>query len=264
MEALKLDRNLWAADFNLGCLRLEQTNFSGAVDYLNTYTASHPKDVNGFLLLGRARLQLAMDHSSPEANRRVQLENSKLDYEYVEKLHSNAEACNALGVIELQHRNPSVESVRTAMDYFQRAMQREPHYPPALLNQAIVLQRYLNEPRKALEKYREYAALQPAPPLANEVQKLADQLDVDLRITFVKHGAENPAPSNATPANSLPPSQTVPPAEGPAPKPATAAATENPGASLRVSQPPANPPPAVRPPPQSPRPCSLHRLLSPG
>ena len=38
-----------------GCLRLDQTNSSGAMDYLTTYTASHPTNVNGFLLLGRAR-----------------------------------------------------------------------------------------------------------------------------------------------------------------------------------------------------------------
>ena len=150
LQALKLDRNLWAADFNLGCLRLEQTNFPGAIDYLTTYTTSHPKDVNGWLLLGRARLKLAMERAGSEKARQLQLENARLDYEYAEKLRGTAEACNALGLIALQRRMPGTEPVKTSVSFFKLALQREPHYPPALLNLAIVLQSYLNESREAL------------------------------------------------------------------------------------------------------------------
>ena len=100
---MKLDRNLRAADYNLGCLRLEQTKFPGAIDYLTTYTASHPRDVDGFLLLGRARLEFAMGTSPPEPRR--QLDNAKLNYEYAEQLPEPAEACNALGLMRCKPRS---------------------------------------------------------------------------------------------------------------------------------------------------------------
>jgi tetratricopeptide (TPR) repeat protein len=267
LEALKLDRNLWAADFNLGCLRLEQTNFAGAIDYLTTYTTSHPKDVNGFLLLGRARLKSAMERSGPEKARQLQLENARLDYEYAEKLRGTAEACNALGLIALQRRIPGTEPVKASVSFFKLALQREPHYPPALLNLAIVLQSYLNDPREALETYRQYLALQPVPPQAEEVEKLARQLDLGLRITLVP---QHPSSPPATPANSSPPRQMTAPVENPVPKPALspttrAAPTENPAASLQLSAPPANPPPAASPPPQSPVPSPpLTRTTPPG
>jgi tetratricopeptide (TPR) repeat protein len=251
-QALKLDRNLWAADYNLGCLRLDQTNFPGAIDYLTTYTTSHPKDVNGVLLLGRARLKLAMERSGLERSR--QMEGARLDYEYAERLRSTAEACNALGLIELQRRSPSIEAVQKSVSLFKLALEHEPHYPAALLNLAIVLHRGLNQPREALDAYRQYLALQPVPPQAKEVEKLVRQLDLDLRMTIV---AQQPAPPPAAPSNSAPARQAPAPVANPVQRPApppTAKATpvEKPAASLRLSAPPANPPVAVSPPPQTP------------
>jgi hypothetical protein len=256
LEALKLDRNLWAVDFNLGCLRLEQTNFPGAIDYLITYTTSRPKDVNGFLLLGRARLKSALERAGSERARQLQLENARLDYEYAEKLRGTAEACNALGLIALQRRSPGAEPVKTSVSFFKLALERDPHDPSALLNLAIVLQSYLNEPREALEKYREYLALQPVPPQAKEVEKLAHQLDIDLRITIVP---QHSSPPPATPANSGSSRQMQAPVENPVPKPAPpptakATPTQKPATSLQLSAPPANPPPAAGAPPQSPVP----------
>ena len=244
LEALKLDRNLWAADYNLGCLRLEQTNYPGAIDYLTTYTTSHPKDVNGFLLLGRARLRLAMQHSGAERDWQWQFDNARLDFEYAEKLHSTAEACNALGLIALERRGPSSERVRTAVDFFKTALQREPHYPSALLNLAIVQQRNLNNPRQALETYREYLALQPVPPQAREVERVAHQLDMDLRATFIPHVAEHPAPPPVASTNQNTAQQTSPPVETPAPKPVPppivkAAAPEKPAAPPQIPAQPA-------------------------
>ena len=251
LAALKLDRNLWAVDYNLGCLRLEQANFPAAIDYLTTYTTSHPKDVNGFLLLGRARLKSALERAGPEKTRQLQLEYARQDYEYAEKLRGTAEACNALGLIELQRPIPGIEPVKASVSLFKLALEREPHYPPALLNLAIVLQR--SEPREALEKYREYLALQPVPPQAKEVEKLARQLDLDLRITIV---LQHPSPPPATPANSGPPRQMPAPVENPVSKPApppTAKAVppQKPAASLELSAPPANPSPAAGLSPQS-------------
>jgi len=259
LQALKLDRNLWAADYNLGCLRLEQTNFLAAIDYLTTYTTSHPKDVSGFLLLGRARLQFAMEHPGYERDKQLererQLDNARLDFDYAEKLRGSAEACNALGLIELQRRIPGTEPVKTSIDYFKQALQHDPHYPPALLNLAIVLQRH--SPKEALDTYREYLALQPSPPQTKEVEKLAHQLDLDLRATFVPRVAEHPSPAPVA-SNNLPAPQELPaPAENPAPKstvPLVAKTTppENSTPSPQFQPPPENPSASSGPPSQAP------------
>jgi tetratricopeptide (TPR) repeat protein len=240
LQALKLDRNLWAADYNLGCLRLEESNFPAAIDYLTTYTTSHPRDVNGVLMLGQARLKLALTSAAYERGR--QLEGARQDYEYTEKLHPTAEAANALGFIELQSRNPSMASAQMSVSLFKLALQREPDYSPALLNLAIVLQRYLNQPREALDAYRQYLALQPVPPDIDDVEKIAHQLDIDLRITIV---AQHPPPP-AAPTNFPPPRQAPPPVEHqvskpvyqPSPKEARA---ERLAESQEYSPPPANP-----------------------
>lgn len=243
LQALQLDRNLWAADYNLGCLRLEQTNYPGAIDYLTTYTTSHPKDANGYLLLGRARYEFGMEHSGSE--RSWQLDSAKLDFEYAETLHGSAEACNALGLIALQRRAPGADSARVAVDFFRRALQSDSHYPPALLNLAIVLQRY--SPKEALATYREYLALDPEPPQAKEVEKVAHQLDLDIRITIIPHVEQRPAPAPTTPASPTAP--TVP-ATSPQPVPATPMiAKTTPVASVETPEetqvPPENPPPAI-------------------
>jgi tetratricopeptide (TPR) repeat protein len=244
LHALKLDRNLWAADYNLGCLRLEQTNFPGAIDYLTTYATSHPGDAGGFILLGRTRLKFALQRGAAERTRQLQLDNAKLDFEYAEHLRGTAEACNALGLIELQRHGQGAESVRTAVAYFQRALQREPHYPPAVLNLAIVLQR--TDSKAALEKYREYVALQPSPPQANEVDKLARQLDLSLRISIVP---QHPTSTLTAPTNPGY-SRQMPGVESQAPRPAPPQAgrpapVQRPSASLVMSA-----PPPARPPPQ--------------
>ena len=251
LEALKLDRNLWAADFNLGCLRLEQSNYLGAIDNLTTYATSYPKDINGLLLLGRAHLKLAMERSG--IDRYPALEFAKRDYESAEKMRSTAEACNALGLIALmQRRVRGTDPVQMSIASFKLALQDEAHYPPALLNLAIVQQRYANNPREALVAYREYLDTKPAAAEAGEVEKLAHQLDSDLRITIAPAKTDHPV----TPTNAVPPRPTNPVVENPIPKPApsTIAKTtprEKP-APVQNSTPPANPPSAANPAPQAP------------
>jgi tetratricopeptide (TPR) repeat protein len=242
LEALKLDRNLWAADYNLGCLRLEQTNFLEAIDYLTTYTTSCPKDINGFLLLGRARLKLAMDRMGSEKARQMQLESARWDFDSAEKIRSTAEACNDLGLIDLmQRRTPGSDPLKASIASFRLALQTEPHYPPALLNLAIVLQRYANDPHEALQTYREYLDLKPAMPDAGEVEKVARQLDTELRISITP-------PKAVAPTNSSLPRQPEAVVENPIPKPAPApivkaAPKEKPAILAQVSPPPANLPP---------------------
>ncbi|HZM03846.1 MAG TPA: tetratricopeptide repeat protein [Candidatus Saccharimonadales bacterium] len=213
LKALQLDRDLVAADYNMGCLRMAQTNFPSAIDYLTTYTTLQPRNPDGFLNLGRARLDLAVERFGPEKLRLI--ENAKRDFEYAEKLHTTAEAPNALGVIDLQRRNAGSEPVRDAIAHFQLALKRNPHYAPALLNLAIVSQRYLNDPREALQRYRDYLAADPSSSQAKEIEKLIHQLDIDSRITIVPRAPERPAP--APPKVVVPPSQPVLPQPKPAP-----------------------------------------------
>jgi len=53
VQALALDRNAAAeANYNLGCLDLEQTNLSAAKDALTTYTSLRARDWNGYMKLG--------------------------------------------------------------------------------------------------------------------------------------------------------------------------------------------------------------------
>jgi tetratricopeptide (TPR) repeat protein len=245
LEALKLDRNLWAADYNLGCLRLEQTNFLEAIDYLTTYTTSCPKDINGFLLLGRARLKLAMDRAGSEKARQMQLESARWDFDSAEKIRGTAEACNDLGLIDLmQRRTPGSDPLKASIASFRLALQDEPHYPPALLNLAIVLQRYANDPHEALQTYREYLDLKPAMPDAGEVEKVARQLDTELRISITPPKAEHPvAPTNSS-VSRQPPVVVENPLPKPAPPPIVKAAPkEKPVVLAQVSPPPANPSP---------------------
>lgn len=194
LQALKFDHDNSAVDFNLGCLRMEQGNFPGALDYLTTYVALRPREVSGYLKLGAARFHLALEKAGAERAR--QLENARLDFETADKVRPTAESANAVGMIELQRRNGGMEAIRAAGGEFQTALQREPHYAPALLNLAIIYQRHLNDFPSALQKYREYLALQPPPPHAKEVGQLEHQLDLDSRITIGSESGQHPAPSS--------------------------------------------------------------------
>src|SRR5436190_101109 len=67
-----------------------------------------------------------------------------------------------------------------ACQQFNAALRVQPGYAPALLNAAIVSHLYLNSRELALEKYRQYLALQPQPPDSAAVQQIVTQLELDL------------------------------------------------------------------------------------
>ena len=108
-QALKLDRNNAAADYNRGCLRCQQTNFPGAIDYLTTYVTLRPRDFQGYYRLGTAHYHYALERTGQERSRF--LEAARHDFETAEKLGGSAESANALGVLELQHRPPGAEAL---------------------------------------------------------------------------------------------------------------------------------------------------------
>jgi tetratricopeptide (TPR) repeat protein len=226
--ALKLDRDNAAVDYNLGCLRSQQTNFPGAIDYLTTYVTLRPKDLQGYLRRGTARFHYALDRTGPDKIRL--LEAARQDFENAEKLSVSADAANALGLCEWQRRPPSVESIHAAAKDFALALQRDPHYAPAMLNLAILSQQYLNQPAQALKYYRQYLTIDPPPPHTNEVAKLAHELDLKQRIIITPEAA--PAPTRA-PA----------PAPGPAaPSTRLATAPSNSVAAVPKPLPSASPP----------------------
>jgi tetratricopeptide (TPR) repeat protein len=249
-QALTLDRGLWAADYNLGCLCLERTNYAGGVDCFTAYATAHPKDINGFVLLGRANLYLAMERAGSERGRLM--DNARRDFEKAEQLGGTAESANALGLISLQSRASRAEAVKNSVGFLKCALQRDAHYAPAILNLAIVLQRYADEPREALDRYHEYLALQPAPPQIAEVGKVARQLDLDLRITITSHPTEHPSLPPLVITNTSPPRQAQPAPEKPVSKPAPVVVVETRKTetlAVSTSAPVPPPVPAFRKPP---------------
>jgi tetratricopeptide (TPR) repeat protein len=283
LRAHKLDRDNAAVDYNLGCLRMEQSNYPGAIEYLTTYTSLRPKEARGYLRLGVARYHLALEQKSA-LERGRQLEAARQPLEAAEKLEATAEGANLLGIMELQRRSPTLQSANAAAEDFQRAVRRDPHFAPALLNLGIVLQEYLNQPREALKAYRQYLALTPPQPNAKAVEQLAHDLDLSLRITITPERTPAPAPPPAKiiipPTNAQaprpkpaptesPPALAAKPAAAPAPTPAAAPAptpaaapvpTPEPAPPPKAQEFPPPPAPLVSPPPQTPPPVSTTNL----
>ncbi|HUD49383.1 MAG TPA: tetratricopeptide repeat protein [Candidatus Baltobacteraceae bacterium] len=255
LRALKLDHNYEAVDFNLGCLRMEQSNYPGAIDYFTTCITLNPRGADGYLKLGAARYHMALEQTGAERVR--QMENARHDFEVAEKVHPTAEGANAIGMMEFQRRNGGMEAVRAAATQFQTALARDPQYGPALLNLAIVDQQYLKQIPKALQLYLHYLALQPPPPHAKEVATLAHQLDLETRITIGPDTGERPAPtprviivpSNPTPATpkTVPAENPTSRAAKPAPAPAPTSESQIAAVSTISPAPPPTPPPKPAP-----------------
>lgn len=198
-RALRLDRDNLAADYNLGCLRLDQGNVQGALDYLKTYVMLRPKDANGFLRLGMAQCRLALATTGVQRN--AMMESARRDLETAAKLAPTSQAQNALGIIELYRKNPGVDSFNTAAGCFQAALKHDPDFWPALLNIAILQQRYLNQPGQALRTYRRFLEVAPNTPQAREVARIIQQLDLQTKITITPEARTNPA--NPSPERPL-------------------------------------------------------------
>jgi tetratricopeptide (TPR) repeat protein len=143
-QALRFNRDLLDVRFNLGCLWLDQNNPEAAKADLFTYTSRRPNDGVGWVKLGSAQLQtrelLAAEKSFREALR--------VDAKDVV-------AMNGLGLVFAQRNRP-----REAAETFAAVVKLQPDYRPALLNLATMLQQQ-NDRAGALQRYREYLALQP-------------------------------------------------------------------------------------------------------
>lgn len=143
-RAIKLDRDLLEARFNLGCLWLEEGRLDAAKSEFTAYTLRRGQAVEGWLKLGavqwRGRESAGAEKSFREA---LRIETN------------NVEALNGLGLVQRQRGRS-----REALDLFTQAVGWQPDYRPALLNLATVAQQ-MNDRAEALRRYREYLALQP-------------------------------------------------------------------------------------------------------
>jgi tetratricopeptide (TPR) repeat protein len=163
-RALALNPDLVEARFNLGCLWLSQNKLEQAKGELTTVTLRRSSSADGWLKLGTAQLR-SKDLAGAE----------KSLSEAIRLSPQNAEALTGLGLVRLQ-RGRAGEAVQ----FFAKALKEQPGYRPALLNWAIVAQENLRDPNQALQKYREYLALKPAPENAESVKVLVHQLEGEL------------------------------------------------------------------------------------
>lgn len=238
-KALALDHRLSAARFNLGSLLLEQGQTQAAVNELTAYTLLQRQDINGWLRLAQAQMEINRSDLADTSYRTVLSLSPK-----------HIEALNGLGMVQVSRRR-----YVDAIQFFQAALAENPNYGPALLNQAVVTHRHLNQKATALQKYRQYLALQPLPDNALEVQQivqtLSDELAGVLRPKVTNGVATTTVPAIATaPTPAAPPPPVVvrtavPPATVPAP---VVKATPSPARELR-SVPAPTPAPVATPPP---------------
>jgi len=222
-QALRLDRNLIAGRYNLGCLHLEQNNIPAALAEFTSFVGLQPNAAEGWAKLGRAQLRASQFEAADQSFRRALQLNARL-----------AEAWNGMGMLQAQRRRDA-----EALQCFGAALREQPEYAPALLNLAIVSHQHSNHRAQALQKYREYLELDPPPPERDAVQRMARQLERELHppepppATSPPPIAMRTTPSAASPATNkpAPPSEAVSaPAitEKPAPAPQPPVATSAP------------------------------------
>ena len=163
-QALALDRSnvVSIAHYNLGCLYLEQNNLPAAIDELRSFTML-TNSVPALNKLGTAQLRARL----PEAEK---------SFAAALKLRSrDPEALNGMGLFHAQRGR-----VREAAQMFNAAALSSPGYGPALLNLAVISQQQPASRPMALQKYRDYLALQPRPPNWEAVNATARQLELEL------------------------------------------------------------------------------------
>jgi Flp pilus assembly protein TadD len=200
-QALKLNRDLVEAHFNLGCLWLQQNRFENAKPELAAFVLRRPAETDGWLKLASAQMRS-----------RELIAAEKSFNEVLRLSPQNPEALNGLGMVQVQRNRP-----RDAAQFFNAALKQQPGYAPAILNLAIVLQAALNDKPGALQRYRQYLALTPRPANWNAVNATAKSLEQELNPP-----SRPVAPVTVAPAVSNPPpirvAVTAPPRQTPTPK----------------------------------------------
>ena len=186
-NALKFDRDLVEAHYNLGCLWLEQNRPDAARTEFTAYTLRRGNAPEGWLKLGAAQLKL---HDLLPAEK---------SFSNALSLNTNnAGALNGLGLASVERGRP-----QDAAQFFSAAIRFHPDYSPALLNLATVDRQYLRDDAQALKNYRAYLALTPRPADWGAVNDLVNGWEQPVLVAAIKlpPAKENemavPAKSNA-------------------------------------------------------------------
>jgi Flp pilus assembly protein TadD len=195
-NALKFDRDLLEAHYNLGCLWLEQNSPDAARAEFTAYTLRRNNAPEGWLKLGAVQLRLHDLHPAETSFSTALSLNP-----------NNAEALNGLGLASVERGRP-----QDAAKFFSAALEAHPDYASALLNLATVERQYLRDDAAALKNYRAYLAFMPHPADWDAVNELVNSLEQPAMVAAVKAptAMENetaaPAKSNAgetkSPANT--------------------------------------------------------------
>lgn len=226
-QALRFNRELLEARFNLGCVLLDQNKPDLAKTEFTAFTMRRPEVIEGFIRLGTAQMR-TRDLVGAEKSFREALKINA----------SDVEALNALGMVAAQLNRP-----RDAAESFTKALKQQPDYRPALLNLATVLHHQLNDRAEALKRYREYLALQPRESDWEAVKAVAKSLEPAPTAPVQPRIQPAPQPVAATTnSNIARPIAAVTPKPVPqtnAPKPA---ATPTPPAARPTQAQPAPPP----------------------
>jgi len=169
-NALKFDRDLVEAHYNLGCLRLEQNQPEAARTEFTTYTLRRNNAPEGWLKLGAAQLKL---HDLLPAEKSFSTALSLNQ--------NNAEALNGLGLARVAGGHP-----QDAAQFFSAAIRFHPEYATAYLNLATVNREYLRDDAQALKNYRAYLAITPRPADWDAVNDLVKGLEQTAMVAAVR------------------------------------------------------------------------------
>ena len=166
-QALVRDRSnlVFHAHYNLGCVFFEQGQMPAAIE-----------EFRSFLMLSNslpARLKLAQAHQ-----RLRQWNEAENNFQAVLRQQPrSAAALNGAGIVRSQ-----LGRTHEAAQYFEAAVQADPKakYPPALFNLATLYAQQSGLRTLAIERYREYLRLKPAPPEAAAAEAALRQLEASL------------------------------------------------------------------------------------
>lgn len=256
-RTLVLDRDLFEAHFNLGCLWLDEGKPDAAKSEFTACTLRRGDSFDAWLQLGVAHYRLG------------ELTAAESSFQKARQLNVNhPEVLNGLGLVSAQRRRS-----RDAVQYFNAALKQQPDYRPALLNLATVLRRDLGDVNGAAQRYRDYLALAPQAADAAAVKAILQTLEhrpapvvaapvalpaTNPVVTNVTRPVVTVAPATPGPVKSNPPAVTVQPAAEPViptaeivqlpPEPVIRA---SPPADA-VASPPSEAAPVIAPAPESP------------
>ena len=191
-QALRLDRELVEAHYNLGCLWLDQGKPDAAKSEFTACTLRRANFPEAWLKLGAAQFRLLEFTAAGESFQKA-----------LQQSPNHPEALNGLGLVAAQRKRP-----RDAAQYFNAALKQRPNYRPALLNLATVLHRDFNDPASAAQKYREYLALQPRAADWDSVNAILQSLEARLA-PAPRPAVTNPPPPSLAKTNEPKPQPTV-------------------------------------------------------